>query len=115
MSNTMQALRLYRHQGTWAFDDTRHDLDAEPFVLGAEELIDTMLKDQGLWPCDSVTVYFSLTPFPGATSFLKMEEVWGGCWYMNERYREGWLCPAGRFYSPDEWPEEFWAAGGEHG
>ena len=106
--NQIQTLRLYRHQGTWAFDDPRFNLTAEPFVLGAEHMIDRLAEAAGKGDAEEVTVAFSTDPFPEATRFLWLEDQFGGAWYCDEHGSTGWLCPAGLNYFA-VWPEMFWA------
>jgi hypothetical protein len=43
--NTLNIISPYRHNGTWVFDDARHGLVREPFISGADTLIDRAVVD----------------------------------------------------------------------
>ncbi|HZR16250.1 MAG TPA: hypothetical protein VFE51_02895 [Verrucomicrobiae bacterium] len=54
----------FRYEGMWVFDDARVGLDKEPFVSGADTMIDVLVSDipnaeKGF------RLLFSATPFPG--------------------------------------------------
>ena len=85
----------------WVFDDADAGLQAEPFVIGMNEIIDRILGEQGLlesakqhgFKCE-----FSSQTIPGESAVLKLQRAEaGGAWY---RYKEleGWLCPALMIY-----------------
>jgi hypothetical protein len=85
----------YRYDGKWVFDDPGFNLVQEPFISGADTLIDqavanTLGTDRGFF------LIFSGRPFPGYTIRL----IWGysdidGNWYHSEgRDHQAWLCPA---------------------
>lgn len=108
----MNAIRLiapYRYHGMWVFDDERVGLVQEPFVSGADELIDMLVReipraDEGF------RLLFSESPFPGHQVKLEwVREDSGGNWYRwEEQGKEGWLCPAlFRYFS--EAPAELYA------
>ena len=46
--NAIIAIHPYKYQGLWVFDDTRVCLVQEPFVSGADEIIERMV--QGIFP-----------------------------------------------------------------
>lgn len=82
--------------GGWVFDDERVDLYHEPFVAGADLVIDRMVAniknaDQGF------IMRFSHDPFPGMQHVFQLEyEEYGGNWYraLTMENARGWLCPA---------------------
>ncbi len=93
--NAINVIAPYKHHGMWVFDDARVGLDREPFVGGADTMIDKAVAsipgaERGF------LLVFSQTPFPG--HHLRLE--WrrndgGGDWYFSrELDQEGWLCPA---------------------
>ena len=93
--NAISVIAPYKHLGMWVFDDDRVGLVREPFVSGADTIIDVMVAD--IPDAESgFRLMFSQTPFPGCTAHL----VWqrsehGGNWYRwPVRDMEGWLCPA---------------------
>jgi hypothetical protein len=94
----MSALNLispYRHAGTWVFDDARVGLHQEPFISGADTMIDLLVAD--IPGADKgFRLLFSATPFPGSATKLEwLREDRGGSWYYSRDFKmEGWLCPA---------------------
>jgi hypothetical protein len=93
--NAIIAIHPYKAEGVWVFDDPKVGLVQEPFVSGADEIIERMVG--GLErPEDGFTLLFSAHPFPGhqATFEWRRSES-GGNWYYNAPLdMEGWLCPA---------------------
>lgn len=100
--NAISVIAPYRHLGMWVFDDDRVGLVQEPFVSGADTMIDVLVA--GIPEAErGFRLLFSQTSFPGSTAHL----VWqrpehGGNWYRwPERDMEGWLCPALFRYFPE--------------
>ena len=103
----MYTLTLYRHNGAWVYDDANFGRVAEPLVLGASELMDTIiLLDTGAPTRKPVTVLFSAQEFPGAHSGDWLREDSGGNWYSLGG-EEAWLCPALLDYF-DSAPANLW-------
>ena len=107
--NALLIIHPYKHNGQWVFDDERVGLVREPFVAGADVIIDHMVRDipdanQGF------NLLFSATPFPGYQARLeRRREEYGGYWYYHaELDMEGWLCPA-LFKYFEEAPPELYA------
>jgi hypothetical protein len=95
-------IRPYKWNGLWVFDDHLRGLVHEPFVSGADKILDVAtahLPD----PEHGFLAYFSAQPFPGATIVLEWKHAGtGGDWYRwEEKNLEGWLCPALQKYFPD--------------
>jgi hypothetical protein len=95
MSNSLFIIVPYQYAGAWVFDDPAVGLVQEPFVSGADSMIDRLVSDlprarQGF------RLLFSATPFPGYAVRLEWDrEEYGGNWYRwPEAGMEGWLCPA---------------------
>ena len=93
--NAITLIIPYRYDGMWVFDDPRVGLDKEPFVSGADTMIDVMVREipgaqQGF------RLLFSATLFPGYKVRLEWKrEEYGGNWYYSPEFQmEGWLCPA---------------------
>jgi hypothetical protein len=106
--NTINLIVPYRYEGMWVFDDPRVGLDKEPFVSGADKVIDALVAEipnaqKGF------RLLFSATPFPGHQVKLEWRrEEYGGNWYFAPGYNlEGWLCPA-LFKYFDEAPREIY-------
>lgn len=93
--NSIIVIAPYKHLGMWVFDDERAGLVQEPFVGGADDIID-------LWTAEipdaeqGFRLVFSAGPFPGATLHLewRREAEGGNVYFARELDREGWLCPA---------------------
>jgi hypothetical protein len=43
--NAINLIIPYRYEGMWVFDDPRVGLDKEPFVSGADAMIDVLVAD----------------------------------------------------------------------
>lgn len=93
--NAIIAIHPYKAHGTWVFDDPAVGLRQEPFVSGADTIIDRMIgnlpnADKGF------TLLFSSGPFPGYQAEFEWRRAeFGGNWYFNKALgMEGWLCPA---------------------
>ena len=93
--NAINVIHPYKADGVWVFDDPAVGLRREPFVSGADTIIDRMVSDlpnaeRGF------TLIFSAQRFPG----YQFEFEWrrheiGGNWYYSRAFdTEGWLCPA---------------------
>jgi hypothetical protein len=93
--NSILVIHPYKVEGVWVFDDPAVGLVQEPFVSGADTILDRMVDgianaDQG------VTVFFSASPFPGFQHEFEWRRAeYGGNWYYSRQFdMEGWLCPA---------------------
>lgn len=93
--NSIIAIHPYEHQGLWVFDDPAVGLVQEPFVSGADAIIDRMVEEipdarKGF------TLLFSAAPFPGhQVVFEWVRAEMSGNWYRSSALgMEGWLCPA---------------------
>ena len=93
--NSIIAIHPYKAHGTWVFDDPSVGLRQEPFVSGADTIIDRLVADipdaeRGF------TLVFSAQPFPGfqAEFEWRRAEMGGNWYYSRDAGMEGWLCPA---------------------
>ena len=93
--NSILTIAPYRFAGAWVFDDDSVGLVREPFVAGADHIIDLLTAhipdaEQGF------RLTFSAQPFPGhqARLVLGRPESSGNWYSWPERGVEGWLCPA---------------------
>ncbi len=93
--NSLFAISPYKSQGFWVFDDPSVGLRQEPFVSGADDIMDLLTEDIPN-AADGFKLVFSPQPFPGSTArFAWNRPEHGGNWYSwAERGIEGWLCPA---------------------
>jgi len=95
MANVMNVIYPYKYNGTWVFDDEKFGLLQEPFVSGADDIIEKMTAK--LYNAENgFILLFSSTPFPGyQIEFEWRREESGGNWYDSKLLGiEGWLCPA---------------------
>jgi hypothetical protein len=95
--NVLMVIYPYKYRGQWVFDDDQVGLVKEPFVAGADVLIDMALKNKGIKNADKgFRLVFSATKFPGHdVEFTRVREEADGWWYYSVDFeKEGWLCPA---------------------
>jgi hypothetical protein len=93
--NSINLIAPYKYLDMWVFDDPSKGLIKEPFVGGADTIIDSAVKDiknaeQGF------VMIFSEISFPGCSIKLEWQRSDGsGNWYYSRQFNmEGWLCPA---------------------
>jgi len=106
--NTINLIVPYRYEGMWVFDDPQVGLNKEPFVSGADTMIDMMVAkipkaEEGF------RLLFSPLPFPGYQVKLEWRrEEYDGNWYYSPEFKmEGWLCGALYKYF-DQAPKEIY-------
>jgi hypothetical protein len=107
--NALIVIHPYKYEGVWVFDDDSVSLVREPFVSGADDIIDRMVEN--LDDAESgFSLVFSAKPFPGydAKFEWRREEFEGNWYYSADLEMEGWLCPA-LFKYFDFVPEELYA------
>ena len=95
--NAIMAIYPYKDSGLWVFDDERAGLDKEPFISGADTLIERALEAFGIPDGEKgFRLVFSAGEFPGYNLELRwVREGEGGNWYRSEEFdMDGWLCPA---------------------
>jgi len=101
--NNVNYISSYIYEGAWVFDDESRELDKEPFVAGADLLIDAMSGRDKYEYIDSCSFYFSETPLPEYDVVLskESEDGYDGTYYLvtfpeKNVKNEGpiWLCPA---------------------
>lgn len=103
-SNAIYVIRPYKFSGMWVFDDDRVGLDKEPFVSGADTMIDTAIEKLGIQNSEKgFLMVFSENPFPDAQLQIDWirEEMGGNIYRWAETSQEGWLCPALALYYPE--------------
>ena len=93
--NVINVIQPYRDADVWMLDDARVGLLAEPFVGGADTMIDRVtshIPDAK----DGFQMVFSGSPFPDYQYKLEWrgERSCGNVYYSDELGIEGWLCPA---------------------
>lgn len=93
--NSINVIAPYRHLGMWVFDDPRVCLKEEPFVAGADSMID--LATSGIPDAArGFTMVFSAIAFPDHQHVLEWRRAdgEGNVYYSAQFDQEGWLCPA---------------------
>lgn len=101
-ANQIMAIKPYKWNGLWVFDDEGVGLVREPFIAGADELIDLAIEEFGIADADrGFLLIFSGGPFPTAQAELTWvrSDNASGNYYQWEGH-EGWLCPALLKYFP---------------
>ena len=93
--NAINVIAPYQYHGMWVFDDPRVGLVHEPFVAGADTMLDRVTADIPE-ANEGFLMVFSATPFPGHQFKLERRRSdSGGNWYYSPQLEmEGWLCPA---------------------
>lgn len=106
--NAINVISPYKHLGMWVFDDQRVGLSQEPFVSGADTMIDRIVADIPNAEAGFAMI-FSGSPFPGHQFRLEWRRADGsGNWYYAPQLdMEGWLCPALLRYF-DQAPKEIY-------
>ncbi len=96
--NAILAIEVYKKGQMWMFDDDAVGLKEEPFVAGADTLIDILAKKR-----KRITLIFSEIKFPGHNLVItrKSGNVKEGTYYhCKELNHDLWLCPAlGKYFS----------------
>lgn len=95
MSNGLNTIKPYWHDGAWVFDDPWRGLWAKPFIARTPEIIDQVLRGAGFRPRQPFTVTFADREFPALGYRFVLElvrEDREGHWYRWGGM-EG-LCPA---------------------
>jgi hypothetical protein len=93
--NAINVIAPYKYLDMWVFDDARLGLVQEPFVEGADVIIDRVVE--GVPNAGSgFLLLFSATPFPGHQFMLswRRADAGGNYYYSQAHGTEGWLCPA---------------------
>jgi hypothetical protein len=78
VTNAINVIAPYKHLGMWVFDDPRVGLVQEPFVAGADTMIDRVIAD--LPDAEhGFTMIFASIPFPGHQFRLdwRRNDGWG--------------------------------------
>jgi hypothetical protein len=101
MSNSISVIKPYKWEGMWVFDDPAVGLVREPFVAGADRMIDVATAHIPDAAHGFIAV-FSANYFPDAQIVLNWvrEEGGGNVYRWPEKEMEGWLCPALLKYFP---------------
>ena len=115
-ANAIHVIHPYKEAGMWVFDDRDKDIVKEPFVSGADEILD-FISGYNM----KCTLLFSNNCFPGNKYRLNKTSNEGqGAWYvLNElakndnckditNIKHGWLCAVVKYYFEGDIPEEIY-------
>ncbi len=93
--NAINVIAPYNDEGLWVFDDARVGLVQEPFVGGADTIIDLLVAHIPN-ARDGFAMLFSSADFPGSQHRLEWRrpDRSGNVYYSEALGLEGWLCPA---------------------
>jgi hypothetical protein len=79
--NTLIAIHPYKSRGMWVFDDPEVGLKQEPFVSGADAIIERLVKEIPNAEL-GFNLLFSAQPFPGfQAEFEWRRGEMTGTWY----------------------------------
>lgn len=123
MTNALFSIQPFVHNGMWVFDDEARGLDKEPFVMGADTLLDKVYhaysRPEGDWDVNSIV--FSATPLPEADITMRATstdptKTDGTYWVVENATdkldacvdHELWLCPALYAFFSDGAPERIY-------
>jgi hypothetical protein len=111
VANAIMAIHPYKHNALWVFDDPGVGLRQEPFVSGADVIIDHLVENLRE-PEKGFTLLFSAQPFPGHQAVFEWRRKdRGGNWYFSPAHGlEGWLCPAlFKYFDREQVPDRIYA------
>lgn len=93
--NELHVIAPYKYQGVWVFDDTKSGQVREPFVNGADTMIDAMTRNIAD-AAHGFTMIFSASSFPGYQyKFLRRRTEDAETIYYSPNFDvEGWLSHA---------------------
>ena len=94
--NSINIISPYKLYGSRVFDDERVGLQQEPFVAGADIMMECLVADIPD-AANGFVLIFSGTSFPGhqhRLDWLRADDDGGNWYYSDEFGMEGWLCPA---------------------
>jgi len=108
LGNSIHRVLVRAVDGLWVYDDASFGVKEQPFVFGADLIIDKMVAGmEGVQ--DQVNVLFSGIPFPGSEYCLEFlrEETKGFVYRWQDHNLQGWMSPTLRNYFPDPPPKIF--------
>jgi hypothetical protein len=104
--NTLFRILIRRQDELWVYDDASFGVREQPFVFGADLILDKMAaKFEGAG--DGLNLVFSSIPFPGSEFCLEFvrEETQGFVYRWVDHNLQGWMSPSLRNYFPDPPPK----------
>jgi len=87
--NAVAVIFPYRLEGVWVFDDAATGLVREPFISGADRILD-VLTESIPDASNGFKIIFSAKPFPGYTTrFVWTRAEYEGNWYRWPEREDG--------------------------
>ena len=95
MKNSIFVIKPYKWEGMWVFDDPNVGLVKEPFVGGADTMIDVATAAHSeRRPRLPGGLLGQLLPRCPDRAGMGREDGGGNVYRWKEKEMEGWLCPA---------------------
>ena len=104
--NSIHRVLVQAVDGLWVYDDASFGVREQPFVFGADLILEKMAAQvEGIG--DRLNLVFSSIPFPGSEFCLGFvrEETEGFVYRWEEKNLQGWLSPSLRNYFPEPSPK----------
>lgn len=100
--NSINIIKPYKYLDMWVFDDEKLGLLQEPFISGADTLIDKATESIPNAENGFILI-FSKDYIPDTDICLEWRRADNaGNWYYSKEFNiEGWLCPALLKYFPN--------------
>jgi len=104
--NSIFRILVQRKNGLWVFDDERFGIVEQPFVFGADLILEKMAAQSGV-NGERLNAVFAGIPFPGSEYTLRFvrEETEGFMYRWEEENLQSWLSPSLKNYFPEPPPE----------
>jgi len=106
--NSIHRVLVRAVDGLWVYDDPSFGVQEQPFVFGANLILEKMVdRVEGIR--DRLNLVFSSIPFPGSEHCLEFvrEETEGFVYRWEDEKLQGWMSPSLRNYFPDPPPKIF--------
>lgn len=104
--NSIHRVLVRAVDGLWVYDDPSFGVQEQPFVFGANLILEKMVdRVEGIR--DRLNLVFSSIPFPGSEFcfvFVR-EETEGFVYRWEEKNLQGWLSPSLRNYFQEPPPK----------
>ncbi len=106
LGNSIHRVLVRAVDGLWVYDDASFGVKEQPFVFGADLILEKMVA-QVEGEGDQLNLVFSSVPFPGSEFCLGFvrEETEGFVYRWEEKNLQSWLSPSLRNYFPEPAPK----------
>ena len=102
VGNSIFRILIRRKDGVWVFDDKRFGIVEQPFVFGADLILEKMAAQSGV-SGECLNAVFAGIPFPGSEYTLRFvrEETEGFMYRWEGVNLQSWLSPSLKNYFPE--------------